>query len=489
VQVIVKVSRRKLMLGVGASAVVLPFMESLLPRSARAQMQTTPPAKRCIILFTPNGHPTANNNRIWVPTGGETDFVLSNCLKPLDAYRSDLTVISGLDGKAAMIPQGDPHGISIGSTLTGVSVLPGSTFLDGFCFDDNSHVPKGNLGSCDGSSWGGGISVDQLIANYNTKNNYTVYGSLNFSVKNTPATLWTRVSYSAPGAYVDVESDPGPTFDRIFMNVQPGSGNAAQLAAARMRQKSALDDLVGEITSLQSQLGSGDKMRLDAHLTAVRQLEDQLTRAATLPTAKNCMPPTRVDLGPGVSVTRNNGGMELNYSAGNDMDLQMRHQVWLNMTVAAMACDLSRVAVVMLAPSRADTIMTWLGFNDTHHTLSHANDVPKQTLIQAWYAGLVGQYWAALQKAVDANGTPLSANSVIWWCNEVGYGPSHLHDNKCNVLLGSAGGFFKTGRYVKYPTGTPDNVLLSALAQSMGIQGAQLGPANWNTGDMELLTG
>jgi hypothetical protein len=88
-------------------------------------------------------------------------------------------------------------------------------------------------------------------------------------------------------------------------------------------------------------------------------------------------------------------------------------------------------------------------------------------------AGLV----AALVKELDALPTPdgktLLHHTVVLWGGHIGYG-SHDLARLPWVLIGEAGGYFRTGRVVKLPAnpkskrGRPHNDLFLSLAEAMG---------------------
>jgi len=474
--VIVEFSRRKFLLAAGTTTLVLPALEAIGPRDAQAQAMA--PKKRLVVIATPNGTPQAN----WFPTAGasDTDFTLGPILTPLQAHKADLLVVGQLDSNAALKSNGDPHGLGMATMLSGAKALPGTDFKHGACFMD---------ANCVSSGWGGGITVDQLVGTQFEKQG-VVFGSLNFSIKEAPGSLWTRMSYSAPGQPVTPEADPGSAFDRAFMNVgnRPTGMTADQVARARQKKKSALDDLVGEVAWLQTRISSADRARLDSHLTSLRKLEEQIARADTTGMV-SCTLPTRSGIGAGVSVQRNNGGVETNVSPDNEKDLLARHQIWQDITIRALACDVTRVVTVMMAPSRADTYMPWLGFPEPHHALSHADDTAKLTKIDNWYASRIAGYIADLKNEKDELGQPLFANSVVLWCNELGRGANHTFNNKPHLIAGTAGGYFKTGRYVKYPVGTPHNILLTAIAQSMGVTTDHVGDPEFKTTNLALLKG
>lgn len=80
----------------GASLVAAPFLGQLSGLGlGRVRAAEDGCAKRLILFFSPNG----TVHRHWRPTGGERDFAFApgTILEPLDAFRSDLIVVDGLD--------------------------------------------------------------------------------------------------------------------------------------------------------------------------------------------------------------------------------------------------------------------------------------------------------------------------------------------------------------------------------------------------------
>ena len=89
-----RISRRALLQGACGTAIALPFLEAMLPRSARAADEAAP--QRFLVWTTPNGTVTDN----WVPAqgpGGDTDFELSPILAPLAAHKADMVVVQNLE--------------------------------------------------------------------------------------------------------------------------------------------------------------------------------------------------------------------------------------------------------------------------------------------------------------------------------------------------------------------------------------------------------
>jgi Protein of unknown function (DUF1552) len=482
--VIVEFSRRKFLLAAGGTTLALPVLETLTPPKALAAYET---ARRVIFFLTSNGTPVEGR-----PTGSGKTYTLGKVHEGLAKHRDLMLYVSGLDSSAAMKSNGDPHATGFATSLSGRKCLPGSLFKHGACFMQ---------ANCAGTGWGDGPSLDydlgqQILAAYKDKAGGPVHGMLNFSVKNCPASLYTRSSYSAPGQPITPMADPQVTFDTLFG--APGAGTTDDATAARiaLRQTSLLDELKSEISELQGKVSASDRQRLEQHLTAVRELEATLQRSNMRPMSAACMAPTRPTLKAGNLVERNAGGMETNISADKSDNLLERHKVWHQMMLAALACDLTRVITYMTAPSRADTFMPWLSesaatypgtFTKAHHAASHDDDKPTLIAMDHWYATQISSLVDSLQSTNDAAGKPLLASGAVAWFNELSNGPAHTHDDKPHTIIGSLGGYFKQGQAVAYAKGTSHNVLLTAIAQAMGMQTDHYGGAEFRGGSVDAL--
>ncbi len=478
---IVEFSRRKFLAAAGGVSLALPVLEALTPKRAFAAMEE---ARRMIFFVTVNGSPRSSR-----PSGSGTGYTLGPILAGLESHREDMLFVAGLDSRAAVLSNGDPHATGFATTLSGFKCLPGNEFKHGACFMD---------ANCRGTGWGGGPSVDQMIAQMHIATGVPiVHGSLNFSIKNCPGSLYTRMSYSAPGMPLTPEASPANAFERIFLNltVDPGEDTTV-MDRIRLRQASVLDEIKDEITALQGRISMADRERLEAHLTGLRDLELRIEREGNQDPPPSCtIPSPAPTLGPGNLVERNAGGMETNVNDDKADNLLARHDIWQKMTIAALQCDLTRVVTVMTAPSRADTFMDWLkeepgtyqgDFNKPHHERSHANDKTTLTSMDLWYAKRVSSYVDNLKNTMDSTGKPLFDTTAVAWFNELGEGPDHSHHDKPHTIIGSLGGFFKTGQLVRYPNGTPHNALLTAIAQGMGVETDHVGEPDL-TGDPSLV--
>src|ERR1700733_7757940 len=98
-------NRRTFLRGAGA-CMALPFLESLLPRAARAALAGRPPMRMGI--FTVTGGTVLES---WKPTAEGALGVLPSILRPLEFAKNDILVLSGLsqNGKAEGKFNGHTH--------------------------------------------------------------------------------------------------------------------------------------------------------------------------------------------------------------------------------------------------------------------------------------------------------------------------------------------------------------------------------------------
>lgn len=434
------ISRRQFLRGAAGTAIALPMMSSL-GSTARALPTKFP--KRFIYFHTPNGSIPSG----WIPTGGETDFVLSKILAPLEPHRKELLVLHKLDLESSYHgPGGDVgHANGMGHVLTGTELLAGG------------HE----------SAMGGGVSLDQAIANRIADG--TKLKSLELGVQTHGPTGWIRVNYAAPGVSLPVAIDPEQVFERVF-----GSLGADPLGVARSRahRKSVLDAVSGELGAVKSKISTIDREKLDTHLSAVRDIEKRLDANALL--GSRCKKP---DAPPELKVLANDS-------------YPMLAKLQMDMMVMSMACDLTRVGTLLWAGAANNAqVFDWIGIKESHHALTHAAPAEaneRLIMIQRWYAEQFGYLLAAMKAIPEGTGTMLD-NSVVLWGSELAVGNSHSRREMPFVMAGGASGYFKTGRFMTFAEGTPHNDLLTSIANAFGIEGTTFGNPKYCNGPLAKL--
>lgn len=439
-------SRRTLLKGLGGFALTLPLLEA---RLAQANPMTGGVPKRFIVMWTPNG--TVPNK--WKPTATAAGYDLTGILQPLEAMKQDVLVIDGVDALSAYKGPGDAHQKGTGQCLTGTELQEGS-FLG-----------AGGLSA----GWANGISIDQAIANKICTD--TRFKSLELGVYVHGANVNSRISYQGPAQPLPPENDPAAAFERIFGT--PGESDA-QKAARLAQRKSVLDAVAARYQRLLPKLGGNDRQKLESHLTAIREIEVQLTNAAN---AQVCVGPQPVPTIDPMSIP----------------NIPKLGKLQTDILVAAMACDLTRVGSLMWMNSATDKTYPWLGVNEGHHALSHMGDddlhaQESLTKIYTWYAEQFGYLIQKLKSVPEGEGTMLD-NTFVIWVSEHSRGNIHDRHALPYVAAGRAGGQVKPGRWLQLGGEVPHNNLWVSCLNMFGVPAQTFGNPQYCTGPLSGLAG
>jgi hypothetical protein len=427
-------SRRALLRGLGGISIGLPFLGAM---SDSARAEGFP--KRFVAMFS--GFGTIKN--AWIPQGTETDFKLSPILAPLEPYKDRVMVFEGVDYESTNHGPGDPHQLGIGHCLTGTELQEGTLF---------QHVCNSNLST----GWGGGISLDQMLANQIGQT--TKFPSLEFGVQVQFADVSGRMSYRGPGQPVPPEDNPYQAYQRIFSDLGADPVEADRLRAER---KTVLDFVGDDYARLTKRLGASDRQKVDAHLAAIRDIENRLKPPVVV--TGECKAP---DLGLPIPPLENDNFPHIS-------------KCQLDLLAMSLICDLTRVATIQFATvQQGGRVFSWLGHTEGHHSLSHssvADPVRQQHLLEIgnWYASQIAYLCSILDSVPEGDGTVLD-NTMIYWCSDIAIGPQHTHTDMPLVLVGGGGGALRTGRYLKYQNAW-HNDLLIAMSHAMGVPVATFG--------------
>ncbi len=437
--------RRMFLKGLGVSAAGLALLPSVVTRAA----EPTAP-KRFLTLFTGNGTiPDA-----WVKAStSEKEFTLGTILEPLAPFKNKLLLMSGVDNLATNDGPGAAHQKGTAALLTGAPLLDGD-------FSGGNGDQK--------SGWASGISLDQHLAN--ALGNDTVFKSLELGAQVEGSNNRHRISYAGSNTPLPPDDNPLSVFDRLFGNLAGAADDKEATLRRLRRRQSVLDFVKDDLLRMQQQLGADEKERLEAHLDAVRDVEKRLevpTQTCEYPSVPGQLEHKKIE----------------NYEQVSKLQLDM--------LAAAFACDLTRFATMIYGGGTSSKRFPWLGFEDTHHTLSHAGNSDtsaknKLIKINRWYAEQVAYLLGKLDSIPEGDGTVLD-NTIVFWGNELSIGNTHSRKDNRWLLAGSAGGALQTGRYIDFG-GVPHNNLLVSIAQAMGLETTSFGPAKYCTGALSKLT-
>ncbi len=440
-------SRRTLLKGVGV-AVALPFLEAMTPGLVWGAPQEKPvPPRRLGFFYVPNGlHPYE-----WFPKGTGRDFELSTLLKPLEQYRDQMTVLSGLTCDKAR-PNGDgpgDHARAMSAFLTGTQPV------------------KTEKVSGDGPKVKAGVSVDQVAAE--VVGRATRLPSLELGCEagrqagncdsGYSCVYSSNLSWRSDLTPMGKEVDPRAVFDRLFSGGSKGESETAR--AKRMAyNKSVLDFVAEDAESLRNQLGAGDRRKLDEYLSGVRELE---MRLAKVETANAEAPP------------------DLARPRGIPKDYQEHIRLLCDLLALAFQGDLTRISTFPLANEGSNRNYKMIGVSEGHHDLSHhggdKDKLEKILKINQFHMEQFAYFIGKLASLKEGDGCVLD-NCMIMYGSGNGDGNRHNHDNLPILLMGKGGGSITPGRHLTFRRETPLTNLYLALLDRMGVQRDSFGDSN-----------
>ena len=415
-----QVVNRRFFLRAAGISLALPLLESLSPRVLGAGLSIASKPGAAIGATRPKRMVAIGNmlgfyQPAFFPTATGRDFALPSLLQPLAAHRPDFSLFSGLD-----------HGLKGGHFAI-------HSYLSGIRSMDAKSMPEGN------------ISVDQRAAE-------TIGGATRFSALTIGSEdglhggcqmCWTRSGTRVPPI-------PGPKelFRKLFI-----TENAQDAARAEDRfhlHGSILDAVQGDAKSLNRQLDSRDREKLDEYFTSVRDVERQMElgkRWAHVPKPK-----------PGMAEPANTGFVS---------DLPVLY----DLIALALQTDSTRIATLEIAGGFEASA---LGLRKDYHALSHHGQVRENIdgllVLEKYQMEQFARFLTKLKSLEDGDGHLLDHTSVLFGS---GMGNANAHTNS-NLPMILAGGGFKHGEHRAYPTTGTSRVPLSnlylSLLQHFGVE-------------------
>ena len=395
-------SRRTFLKGAGVT-MGLPLLEAMTPAFAApaAAPQRFVGVSLYLGLHGPN----------FVPKGSGKNYTPSRYLRPLQDFRDDFTIVSG-----------SSHPGVVGGHTAESSIF--------------SACPNQR-----GATTRNTISLDQLMAKH--LGHETRFPSLVLNTGNEKSP-----SYTENGAMIPAINNPRELFANLFIDDSP---------AARKRQaelledgKSIMDVIGDEAKALQREVGAGDKEKLDAWFTSVRELEQRLAINESWverPKPKVGKPPRPADKNNAADVKR----------------------AFLDIALMALQTDSTRFITLHCTTNGVRSLE---GVEESYHGLSHHgrddDKLDQLAIVEEAMVGAWGDFVRQL-KGHDQDGHGLLDDTMVLLTSNLGNASSH--DNR-NLPVLFAGGKFEHGQHLafnqkdNYPL---PNLYLSAL-KSLGLE-------------------
>ncbi|WP_394794109.1 DUF1552 domain-containing protein [Armatimonas sp.] len=430
-------SRRMLLRGAGA-ALALPLLDAMTPALATPQQRKKAPL-RLVFCYVPNGIIMKD----WTPKELGSGFELPRILKPLEAHRESLLLLSGL---------ADHNGNELGDGA-GDHARAGASFLTGV------HCKKTS-----GADILGGISADQIAAR--TFASQTRFASLELGCEDSrtvgncdsgySCAYTNSISWRSPTTPMPPEVNPRAVFERLFGTEDFRLDPATR--ARRMNYRKSILDMVREDTqSLLGTLGQADRRKIDEYLTSVREIEVRIQSAEHS---------NKIEA-PGI-----------NKPSGIPVLFADYVTLMFDLQVAAFKTDSTRVSTLMLGREGSMRTYPEINIADSHHPLTHHRNNPefieKVAQINTLHTTLFARYLDKLKATPDGDGSLLDS-SVIVYGSGISDGNRHTHENLPILVAGRGGGSIKTGRHLAYEQETPVANLYMTLLDRTGVRPDSIG--------------
>jgi hypothetical protein len=425
-------NRRTLLRGTGA-ALALPFLEAMAPSARAADTAARP--RRLAVFYSPNGMMM-------------DQFHSGAILQPLAGHQT--TLISGLGHPqaAAMGDLAAGHGRSCPAFLTGTHVRQ-TEGTDIRCAISMDQVYARHLGDATAlPSLETGIDPPSLLGSCD----------IGYSCAYT-----NGISWMGPNTPLPVSANPRDVFERLF-----GDGDAldAQSRSAQLRRQSSILDFVREDAArLNTQLGMADRQRVDEFLTATREIERRIQRAATTP-----MEQAR-------TITR---------PAGIPDSFDDHVRLMIDLQVLAMQADITRVFTFMIGRELSNRTYPEIGVPDSHHMLSHhgriADKKAKLAQINRYHMTYFAYLLSRMAQTKDGEASLLDRSFVL---RGSAFGDSNDHDFMDLPII-VAGGLVQHKGPITVAKGTTmSNLMLSGL-HALGVPATRFGDSTGPLGELSL---
>ncbi len=421
--------RRTFLKGMGVT-MALPLLDAMIPAGTALAQTAAAPTLRAGFIYIPHGAVMSQ----WTPEKTGTDFEFTPILKALEPHRKQLTIVSGLENRAAIAPP--VHALSPGTWLSGVAPR-------------KSQDP-----------WGG-KTIDQMIADKIGQD--TPFPTLELAIegrggggscdRDYGCSYSGTISFRTPNQPLPMETNPRKLFQRLF-----GQGDTPEERKVIARQYSSVLDLVSrEAADLQRELGAADKVVLTDYLETVREIERRVEKMEARDLSKLNLPPAPA--GP---------------PANSDDHLKLM----FDLALLAYQGNLTRVFSLMMAGEVSNLTYNNVGVPDAYHPISHygadKTKIDKCVKIQTYYSTIIARFLDKLKALPDGDGNMLDHALLVWGSN-MSNSNAHNHYPLPMTILGGANGKVKGGQHLKYPDQTPLSNLLLTVVQRAGVEVDKVG--------------
>lgn len=423
-----RTDRRIFLKGAGLS-LALPMLESLSTRRARATSTSTAAMteqpKRLVCVGSYLGFYQSD----FFPARTGREYDISTVLKPIERFRDEMTIFSGLDHRGR-----------------------------------NGH--EGWRAWMSGSATGS-ISMDQLVAN--KIGDLTRFASLQLTCGRSIG--GAKVSYTKEGVGLPMIGRPSVMYRKLF------ASNADKVRTEYLlnTNDSVLDGLMEEAHALERRITASDREKLGEYLASVRDVEKKLQKQKlwlNKPTPQVDYPLPEFD------------------PVAPDVALECE-SIMYDLMALALTTDSTRVLTFLIPGFSQVFTINGQKLSSGYHSLSHHGNQPgkiaEYNLVGMEHVKRLGVFLDKLKSNKDANDRPLlDSTSVVFGS---GMGDANTHDNS-NLPTLLVGGGFRHGQHHKIDRKAVNQRLLGdlylTLINQFGVEAGQFAGAKSNMNEYLL---
>lgn len=483
-------TRRMFLRTAGGAALGMPFLSSLLPRSAKADIGGGP--RRFVALQSQSGQFAADFWPVNAPAGYQTRDQMYG------GDRSDGTValhepIPGGGGWWGSLSdfEGTPLSPVLGDYLEPyydkMNIVRGLDYLQGT--SHGTGMMLGNYANCasvgEFASRGMGWmpTIDQVLAHSPAFYEAEPRARSIVMASGSPTSTLSDTDYGIQGA--DIEGmygylEPLHLWEDLFGDFMDPE---MPMEHPNRRLVAALYDDYVRLRSHQ-RLSLADRQTLEQHMAFIDDIENQLANNYAPACEKPDAPPDFDVSYPYQEVTSVD-------------DFVSRIELMVDISAAALRCDLSRVATFNLQMAVSDAsgtpVTSYHSSDDVAgdwHDFAHdaeAEPLDHEHIISLnrWVGEVVFRRYLERLDVQESGGETYLDNSIVYWGGELSV--NHYVVGLPTVVAGGGGGCIETGRYVDYTMltypyanagvmpwgvlipGMPHKRLLTTILQSMGL--------------------
>lgn len=404
--------RRRFLKAAGVT-LALPALESF----GQAEESSSAHAKNIVCVGTFLGF----YQDAFFPKQAGRDYQLPTLLEPINDFRDDFTIFSGLDHRA-------PNGHAAWNN-----------YLCGQQPDS--------------------YSLDQIIADRIGQDSR--FPSLQLTAGKASRTM----SHTRQGTALPMIQRPSVLYGKLFASPENRARNEYLLRSGH----SALDAVLADATRLQKSVSSADRVKLDEYFDSLREVEKRMTRQ--IASVDDPVPETDY-------------GLPAYDPVAPTLQLEAETLMY-DLMALALETESTRVMTLFIGGLGQVFTIDGRTLQSGYHALSHHGNDPTaiadlvriETEHMRRFASFLGQ----LQKKTNAAGESLLDSTIVLLGTGMGDASRHANSNLPTLV---AGGGFKHGQHIAIDRKAKDAPLLGdlyiTLMQQLGLETDQFSNASRN---------